>query len=61
MEKEIVLITGGDGNIAKEIVRKYLENGSIVIATDIHKNTTNHEFMNNKNYIYYNMIYYNHL
>ena len=53
MEKEIVLITGGDGNIAKEIVRKYLENGSIVIATDIHKNTTNHEFMNNKNYIYY--------
>ena len=39
MEKEIVLITGGDGNIAQEIVKKYLENGSVVIATDIHENT----------------------
>ena len=45
MEKEIVLITGGDGNIAQEIVKKYLENGSVVIATDIHENTSNSEFL----------------
>lgn len=53
MEKEIVLITGGDGNIAKEIVKKYLENGSVVIATDIHENTSNSEFLKNENYEYY--------
>lgn len=53
MEKEIVLITGGDGNIAQEIVKKYLENGSVVIATDIHENTSNSEFLKNENYEYY--------
>ncbi len=55
MEKEIVLITGGDGNIAKEIVKKYLENGSVVIATDIHENTSNSEFLKNENYEYYQL------
>ena len=53
MEKEIVLITGGAGNIAQEIVKKYLENGSVVIATDIHENTSNSEFLKNENYEYY--------
>lgn len=53
MEKEIVLITGGDGNIAQEIVKKYLENGSVVIVTDIHENTSNSEFLKNENYEYY--------
>ena len=53
MEKEIVLITGGGGNIAQEIVKKYLENGSVVIATDIHENTCNSEFLKNENYEYY--------
>lgn len=53
MEKEIVLITGGDGNIAQEIVKKYLENGSVVIATDIHENTSNSEFLKSENYEYY--------
>ena len=53
MKKEIVLITGGDGNIAQEIVKKYLENGSVVIATDIHENTSNSEFLKNENYEYY--------
>ena len=53
MEKEIVLITGGDGSIAQEIVKKYLENGSVVIATDIHENTSNSEFLKNENYEYY--------
>lgn len=55
MEKEIVLITGGDGNIAQEIVKKYLENGSVVIATDIHENTSNSEFLKNENYEYYQL------
>ncbi len=48
-----MLITGGDGHIAKEIVKKYLQAGSIVIATDIHENTTSHEFRNYENYEYY--------
>ena len=53
MGKEIVLITGGDGNIAQEIVKKYLEAGNVVIATDIHENTSNSEFLKNENYEYY--------
>ena len=32
MDKEIIVITGGDGKIARAIVKKYLNNGSHVIA-----------------------------
>lgn len=55
MEQEIVLITGGDGNIAGNIVKRYLENGAKVIATDIHKEPTNKEFSNNESYEYYQL------
>lgn len=51
--KDIVLITGGDGNIAQATIRKYLENDCIVIATDIKEKCSNEEFLNNPNYHYY--------
>lgn len=53
MNKEIILITGGDGKIAKAIVTKYLENGCIVIAIDRKENTDKREFLDNNNYEYY--------
>lgn len=52
-EKDIILITGGLGNIAKATIKKYLENECIVIATDIKENNSDEEFKNNSNYEYY--------
>lgn len=51
--KEIILITGGAGNIAQAVTSKYLKNGCIVIATDIKEEDKNSEFYNNPNYKYY--------
>lgn len=53
MENEIILITGGNGNIAKRIVKKYLEIGSRVIAVDIHEKTVFKEYESHSNYEYY--------
>lgn len=53
MDKEIIVITGGDGKIARAIVEKYLNNGSHVIAIDIKENTNKKEFLEKENYEYY--------
>lgn len=53
MSKDIVLITGGDGNIARHIVQKYLDNDCTVIAADIREKSVNEEFYKNENYEYY--------
>lgn len=53
MDKEIVVVTGGDGKIARAIVEKYLDYGSHVIAIDIKENTDKKEFLENENYEYY--------
>ncbi len=55
MNKDIILITGGDGNIAQSMVEKYLENNCIVIATDIKDKSSNDKFNNNENYQYYKL------
>lgn len=55
MNKDIILIFGGDGKIAQEIVKKYLDNDCIVIAVDINKENKNKEFNENKNYYYYSV------
>lgn len=52
-KKDIVLITGGAGNIAKAVIKKYLDTGCIVIATDIKEEETRIEFKNHPNYHYY--------
>lgn len=52
-KKEIVLITGAGGNIGEAVIKKYLENDCIVIATDIKDKNEKEEFHNNPNYIYY--------
>lgn len=53
MEKETVLITGGDGNIARAIVKKYLSQGKRVIALDVKPKSSCEEFYENENYDYY--------
>lgn len=53
MSKDIVLITGGDGNIARHIVQKYLDNDCTVIAADIREKSVNEDFYKNENYEYY--------
>lgn len=53
MNREIILITGGDGKIARAIVERYLNNGSKVIAIDRKVNTDQKKFLNNSNYEYY--------
>lgn len=55
MKKDITLVTGGNGNIAKCIVKRYLENDNIVIATDMHEKGSKAEFYNNNNYKYYKL------
>lgn len=50
--KDIILITGGAGNIAKAVIKRYLDNECVVIATDIKDENLNSEFANNENYIY---------
>lgn len=52
-EKDIVLVTGGDGNIAQAVIKKYLENDCIVIATDIKDEVTNKKLEQNQNFTYY--------
>lgn len=53
MDKDIVLITGGCGNIAKSIVKKYLESGAKVIAADLDEKV--HECSNDANYEFYKL------
>lgn len=53
MGKEVILITGGDGKIARSIVTRYLDNGNQVIAIDRKNNTDRKEFLNNSDYKYY--------
>jgi len=53
MDKDIILLTGGAGNIATAITKKYLENDCIVIALDIVEENPNEEFYDNVNYDYY--------
>ena len=53
MEKETILITGGDGNIARAIVKKYLKEGKKVIALDIKPKSSCEELYQNENYDYY--------
>lgn len=53
MNKDIILILGGDGKIAHAIVQKYLDNNSIVIAVDKNEKSRNSNFYNNSNYHYY--------
>lgn len=55
MNRDIILITGGDGNIAQSMVEKYLENNYMVIATDIKEKSSNDKFYNNDNYQYYKL------
>ncbi len=53
MEKPVVLITGGNGNIAKRIVKRYLDAECMVIVVDIHEAPSFKEFEQNENYQYY--------
>lgn len=53
MNKDVILILGGDGKIAHAIVQKYLDNNSIVIAVDKNEKSRNSDFYNNSNYHYY--------
>ena len=53
MNRDIVLITGGCGNIAKRIVEKYLNNGAKVIATDLKEKI--YEYSQNENYEFYQL------
>lgn len=52
-EKDIIVITGGAGNIARAAIQKYLLNNCIVIATDIKEKNSNEEFEKNPNYTYF--------
>lgn len=52
MEK-IVVIAGGDGNIARATIRKYLSKGSRVIALDVKEKSEVKEFYDNPNYEYF--------
>ena len=53
MEEQIILVTGGDGKIAREIVKRYLNNNCKVIAIDRKENTDEKDFLENTNYEYY--------
>ena len=54
MGKNIILIFGGDGKIAKAVVNKYLMNeGVIVIAVDRKESCDNPSLNDNPNYHYY--------
>lgn len=51
MDKDIVLITGGCGNIAKHIVKKYLSKNAKVIAVDLIKREF--DYTENPDYEFY--------
>lgn len=53
MNKDIILIFGGDGKIAQAIVRKYLDLNCVVIAVDKKEKNDNTEFNKNENYHYF--------
>ena len=53
MNKDIILIFGGDGKIAKAMVKKYLDNNCIVIAVDKKLKSDTDSFYENSNYHYY--------
>lgn len=53
MNKEKILIFGGDGKIAKSIVQKYLDNNCIVIAIDKKQKIDNPILHENEYYHYY--------
>lgn len=53
MNKDIILIFGGDGKIAKAIVKKYLDNNCVVIAVDKKEKSDTSSFYENSNYNYY--------
>ena len=53
MNKDVILIFGGDGKIAQAIVQKYLDNNCIVIAIDKAEKSRNSSFYNNSDYHYY--------
>lgn len=53
MNKEVILILGGDGKIAQAMVQRYLDNDSIVIAVDLKEKSSNSDFYKNDNYHYY--------
>lgn len=53
MNQEVIVITGGDGKIAKAIVRRYLNNNSKVIVIDRKENIDEKNFLENPNYEYY--------
>lgn len=53
MNKNIILIFGGDGKIAQAIVKKYLDINCVVIAVDKKEKNDNSEFNKNENYYYY--------
>ena len=53
MNKDVILIFGGDGKIAQAIVQKYLDNNSTVIAIDKKEQNQNSNFNKNSNYHYY--------
>lgn len=53
MNRGIILITGGDGNISEQIITKYLSQGEKVIAVDIHTKSKYSQFYENENYEYY--------
>lgn len=53
MNKDIILLFGGDGKIAQAIVKKYLELNCVVIAVDKKEKNCNQDFNKNENYHYY--------
>ncbi len=53
MSDEIIMVTGGDGKIARAIVERYLSNNNKVIVIDRKEKTDKKEFLNNQNYEYY--------
>lgn len=52
-EKDIVVLTGGAGNIGQAVIKKYLDNDCIVIATDLKEEFPNKDFYDNENFYYY--------
>lgn len=52
-KRDIILLTGGAGNIAQAVIQKYLDNDCIVIATDLKKENPNKKFEDCQNYDYY--------
>ena len=52
-DKDIILITGGAGNIAKAVIKKYLAHDCIVIAIDIKNKIETNVFKNHPNFCYY--------